>query len=182
MKKRTIILIIALVFVIGAAAISYYLLGLADKIENTGADGSGGAQAPDFLIYDSEGNEVTMSDFEGKPVVMNFWASSCGPCRSEMEGFENQYQELGDNVEFVMVNLTDGGRETVDSAMDFINGEGYSFPVYFDKDMTASESYQAYSIPVTYFIDADGNIVYNSIGAMSEYALSEGIKMIYDAK
>ena len=66
--------------------------------------------------------------------------------------------------------------------MQVINGEGYSFPVYFDKDMTASESYQAYSIPVTYFIDADGNIVYNSIGAMSEYALSEGIKMIHDDK
>lgn len=177
MKKRTITLIIALAFVIGGAAIAYYLLGLAENAEQQSTGGGGAAS--DFLIYDIEGNEVTLDDFEGKPVVLNFWASWCGPCRSEMEGFESQYRELGDNVEFVMVNLTDGGRETVDSAMDFINGEGYSFPVYFDKDMTAAESYEAYSIPVTYFIDADGNIVYNSIGAMSEYALSEGIKLIY---
>lgn len=180
MKKRTIALIIALVFIIGGAAVGYYLLGMSEEQQLEG--GSGGSAAPDFLIYDSEGNEVTMDDFEGKPIVLNFWASWCGPCRSEMEGFERQYQELGDKVEFVMINLTDGGRETVDSAMDFINGEGYSFPVYFDKDMTAAESYEAYSIPVTYFIDAGGNIVYNSIGAMSEYALSEGIKMIYDGE
>lgn len=179
MKKRTIVLIIALVFVIGAAVIAYSLLGLASKADNGGA---GGGEAPDFLIYDSEGNEVTMADFEGKPVILNFWASWCGPCRDEMVGFDNKYEEYGEEVEFVMVNLTDGRRETEQSAMEFINGEGYSFPVYFDKDMTAAESYQAYSIPVTYFIDAEGNIVYNAIGSMSEYALSEGIKLIYDGE
>lgn len=178
MKKRTIVLIIALVFIIGGAAVGYYLLGMSQNQQFAG--GSGASKAPDFLVYDSEGKEVTLADFEDKPVVVNFWASWCGPCRSEMEGFDNQYKELGDEVEFVMVNLTDGGRETVDSAMEFISDEGYSFPVYFDKDMTAADSYQAYSIPITYFIDADGMIVSSVTGAMSEYALSEGIKMIMD--
>ena len=176
MKKRTIALIIALVFVIGAAVISYSLLSLSAEQQGAG----GGGAAPDFLIYDKDGNEITLADFEGKPVVINFWASWCGPCRSEMEGFDNKCKEYGDEVAFVMINLTDGRRETVDSAMEFINGEGYGFPVYFDKDMTASDSYQAYSIPTTYFIDANGNIAGNVTGAMSEYALSEGIKLIYE--
>ena len=179
MKKRTIVLFIALLFVICGAAVIYALL-VSDT--DSGLSGAGGEKAPDFLIYYSEGREVTMSDFEGQPVVMNFWASWCGPCKSEMEAFNNKYEEFGDEVAFVMVNLTDGMRETKKSAMEFINGEGYSFPVYFDKDMTASESYQAYSIPVTYFIDAEGNIIYNSIGAMSEYALGEGIKLIYNVE
>ena len=68
MKKRMIVLIIALVFIIGGAAVGYYLLGMSEEQQLAG--GSGGSAAPDFLIYDSEGNEVTMTDFEGKPVVL----------------------------------------------------------------------------------------------------------------
>ncbi|MBP3544577.1 MAG: TlpA family protein disulfide reductase, partial [Lachnospiraceae bacterium] len=68
--------------------------------------------APDFTVIDAEGNEVKLSDMRGKPVVVNFWASWCGPCKMEMPEFEEVYKELGDEVHFMMVNLTDGWQET----------------------------------------------------------------------
>ena len=115
--------------------------------------------APDFTVYDKDGNEVRLSDFFGKPIVLNFWASWCGPCQYEMPDFDEKYKELGSEVNFVMVNMTDGQRETVDTASAFIEEKGYSFPVLFDSDSEAALSYGAYSLPTTFFIDADGHVI-----------------------
>lgn len=134
--------------------------------------------APDVTLEDLEGNKVKISDFQGKPVVLNFWASWCPPCKSEMPGFENLFKEYGNDVQFIMVNLTDGGRETKDSAMKYVNDMGYTFPVYFDTDMSAALAYNAVSIPITYLIDTNGNIVAYASGAVEEEALREGIGMI----
>ena len=95
-----------------------------------------------------------------------------------MAGFNKKYLELGDEIQFVMINLTDGSRETQQTAMDFVSSKGYQFPVYFDLEMSASNNYQAYSIPVTFFIDAEGNAVAKATGAIDEAALQKGIDMI----
>ena len=123
--------------------------------------------APDFTVYDADGNAVHLSDFAGQPVVVNFWASWCPPCRSELPDFDALCAEYGDRVAFLMVNLTDGDRETMDIVQSFLAEEGYTFPVYYDTDFSAAEAYQIYSIPVTIFIRPDGTLADQQIGAMS---------------
>lgn len=134
--------------------------------------------APDFIVYDSEGNEVALSDFLGQPVVLNFWASWCGPCKSEMPDFQEVYEEYGEEVQFLMVNLTDGSQETVESASDYIANNGYSFPVYFDKDLSAARTYVVNSVPRTYFIDAEGYLVDSYYSAVTKEYLISGIEKL----
>lgn len=133
--------------------------------------------APDVTITDWDGKEVQLSAYFGKPMVLNFWASWCGPCQSEMPSFQKVYEELGDEVQFVMLNAT-GGRETLDSAMEFIREKGYTFPVFFDVSGAAAYTYGARSLPTTMFIDAEGRFVTYAVGAIPEEILREGIRMI----
>ncbi len=134
--------------------------------------------APDFTMLDWEGNERKLSEFVGKPVILNFWASWCGPCKSEMPDLEAAFEKYGEDIHFIMLNVT-GGRETVESAKAFIEEAGYSFPVYFDSNGEASYRYGASSIPMTFFIDANGDLVTYGMGALSAEILEKGIGYIY---
>ena len=138
------------------------------------------SQAPDFTVYDRAGNTVHLSDFLGKPVVLNFWASWCGPCKMEMPDFEEIYKEFGNDIHFVMVNLTDGDRETMDTATTFLDNSGYTFPVYYDKDIDAAYTYQVYGIPVTYFINAEGQLIAQGASALDTETIKKGIEMILE--
>lgn len=146
--------------------------------EETDSGENAAETAPDFTMTNASGEEVKLSDFFDKPVVLNFWASWCGPCKSEMPHFEDAYQKYGEDINFVIVNLTDGARETVENASDFIEEQGYTFPLYFDTNTEGAMTYGTYSIPVTYFIGADGVPVAQANGALDAATLQKGLDMI----
>ncbi|MBE6887410.1 MAG: TlpA family protein disulfide reductase [Ruminococcaceae bacterium] len=152
----------------------------ADSTEQNEADSEPEkTEAFDFVVYDAQNNEVKLSDYIGKPIILNFWASWCGPCKSEMPAFEEKYKEYGDEIQFMMVNVTDGDRDTFDSAVAFIEDSGYTFPAFYDTQLDASGKYYVYYLPTTYFIDADGYLVTYATSALSEEVLQTGIDMIY---
>ena len=138
------------------------------------------SEAPDFTVYDVEGKEVHLSDYRGKPVVLNFWASWCGPCKSEMPDFEEAFLECGDQIQFMMINLTDGTQETMESASALITEQGYTFPVFYDTTYDAAGQYVGSGIPITYFIDAEGNFVAYGQGALDAETLQSGIQMLLE--
>ena len=199
-KVMSIVLIVGLITILGGAFVLYNYLGKQvevnglqvkedaeevveefeeDPSEKSEEDKSNYTKAYDFTVYDESNNAYKLSDFEGKPVVLNFWASWCGPCKSEMPDFETAYQKYGEEIQFLMVNMTDGYQETVSSANEFIKDKSYTFPVFYDSAFEAAKAYSVYSIPTTYFIDAKGYIIAWGSGAMSAESLQEGINYIY---
>lgn len=198
MGKKKIVLILILVFVLllGGAYVLYTRLepSLApdqlaaqttkaadDQNDSADSDEQEQVTAPDFTVYDASGNPVKLSDYFGKPIVLNFWASWCGPCQMEMPDFQEKYEALDGQVQFLMINMTDGSRETVTSASEFIKDQGYTFPVLYDTETDAAAAYSANSLPTTYFIDAKGYVIAQATGAVSGDTLQRGIDMITEA-
>lgn len=196
-KKKLIIGLLAFVILIAGASVLYSRLskdftpdaiaedntqgevdgGSADKTPNDDNSAAQTQPAPDFAMEDMDGNAVKLSDFFGKPIVLNFWASWCGPCKAEMPDFEEVYKDRGNEIQFLMVNCT-GGRETLETAKTFLEGSGYTFPVYFDTASEGAMAYGTYSIPMTFFINSEGNLVAYVQGMTSADVLEQGIGMI----
>lgn len=136
-----------------------------DELENQGL--KIGETAPDFTLMSLEGQEMSLSDFRGKKVVLNFWASWCGPCRKEMPDMQKFYDAYKDkNVEVVAVNLThfERKREHVD---EFVKEYGLTFPIPLDVEKQQYDAYKVITIPTTYFLDEKGVIQQKHLGPMT---------------
>ncbi len=143
------------------------------------APSSSKAAAPDFTVQDATGKEISFSEFKGKPVVVNFWASWCPPCKAEMPDFEKMYQEYSKKgVSFVMINMTDGSRETVATAQKFLQESRYTFPAYFDVKQSAAGVYGVSAIPDSVFIDKSGTIVNAYAGMIDANTMKANLEAI----
>ena len=119
-------------------------------------------EAPDFTLKDLNDEDVSLSSYRGKLVFLNFWATWCGPCRVEMPSMQVMYEALdGYDFEILAVDL----QESEKTVENFIEKEGFTFPVLLDKNGRVGAQYGARSIPTTYLIDTDGNAVGFLIGS-----------------
>lgn len=133
--------------------------------------------APDFTVLDMNGNRVSLSDYRGKPVVLNFWATWCYYCKEEMPDFNEAYKNHPE-VQFLMVDATDGIQETQKKAKSYVAEQGFEFDIFFDTDQEAVSNYSVTGLPATYFIDKNGNIAAQRIGMMDKDTLENGINML----
>lgn len=118
--------------------------------------------APDFTLTDQFGEEHTLSDYKGKTVFLNFWATWCPPCKREMPEIQKLYEDYGGNEDDLIVLGVAGpnmGREgDVDSIKDFLEENEYTFPVVMDETGILFSQYGISAFPTTFMIDKDGNV------------------------
>lgn len=142
-----------------------------EKTETSEDPGAKRQEAIDVTFYDSEGEAVKLSDYYGKPVVMNFWATWCGYCKKEMPDFQEVYEEYKDKVEFLFINSTDGSRETREKAETYLQEQGYTIPAFYDEDLDAVYTYSVNSLPTTMLLDKQGRVAAYAPGLVEKEAL-----------
>lgn len=189
-KKTTLLLGAALVLVLAVAGFLYTRLApsaehgqLADEPAQSQDSSASSAPlsnpAPSFPMEDAQGNTVQLSDLLGeKPVFLNFWASTCPPCKQEMPDIQSLYEQYGDQIQFVLVNVGAAMNDTREKAESYLEEEGFTFPVYYDVDYQAITAYGINSFPFSFFIDAQGNVVTYGRGMLSDSLLQKGLNRI----
>jgi|SaaInlStandDraft_4_1057021.scaffolds.fasta_scaffold43481_2 peroxiredoxin len=142
--------------------------------ENIGLDI--GNIAPDFELNDINGNSVKLSDFLGKPVLINFFATWCGPCRHEMPEFQNIYDQ--NEIIILGINL----QEPIESVILFKDELDLTFPLLIDPKSEIKTMYQVITQPVTYFIDSTGTIVDKKLGPLTINEINKKIQTLEISK
>ena len=138
---------------------------------------AGNKPAPNFTVQNVKGEKTELADLSGKPIVLNFWATWCSPCQRELPAFDKMYKVYGEKVQFLMVNV-DGGGTAPQEIQQSMESAGFSFPLYFDLTNSAAAAYRVASIPISFFIDANGNIISSHLGSMSEKQLENEINKL----
>ncbi|HYX44982.1 MAG TPA: TlpA disulfide reductase family protein [Acidimicrobiales bacterium] len=167
-----------------AVGVASALLGvLALVLATVGSDTApssstaGGDRAPAFRLPDvrDESGPVSLEEFRGRPVVLNFWASWCVPCRNEMPALQEVSEEVQDRIAFVGVNHQDSR----DDAIAFLDETGVRFPAGYDPEGGTATAYGLYGMPTTIFVSPDGRILERHRGEISKAELRREIKRLF---
>ena len=135
-----------------------------------------GFTAPDFTLDLLDGGQLSLSELRGHPIVLNFWASWCLPCRSEMPAIESVYQRYKESG-LVVIGLNLTSQDSESDARAFVQELGLTFPIALDRDGSVRERYQLLGLPSTYFIDQSGIIRSVIVGGpMSEATIQSNIE------
>ena len=178
MRKKTVLcLILAACMCLGLAA-----CGTAEEPEITDYDPTAVTPEPSLRYTDFTGTllgggELTLSDYEGKVILLNFWATWCGPCVGEMPAFPRLLEKYGNELAVIAVDK----EEDAGTVADFIADRGYDFPVVLDTDGAIGRLYPSDGIPYTIIIAPDGTISDTSLGAGSADEMAAEYSAMIDA-
>jgi len=132
--------------------------------------------AADVEMLDFNGNTVTISDLEGQPVVVNFWATWCPACFAEMPAFEKVYRAKGDSVQFLGINLG----EDIEAALSVVEETGVTYPLARDPQGAVFAAFGGYGMPTTVFLDENGTVVEMYTGELTTDELNARISEYFE--
>lgn len=138
-----------------------------------------GFKAPSFELVALDGKKYSIESIKGKPVVINFWASWCGPCRLEAPELVELYKQYGNDIEIYAVNLTSSDSES--DAQAFADEFGFKFPILLDKNGSVATDYRIQAIPTTYFVNQEGIIMDRVLGLANSETLEIKFKNLMSA-
>ena len=172
-------LVVVLAILVATIAVSFLLQlrdSLLDRLPGLPADvPTQGAEAPDFALETIDGETVRLSDYRGQPVVINFWATWCTPCREEMPLLQETYEA---HREEGLVVLGVNVRESPEDVVRFLRQVGVDFPALLDPNLVVVEQYRVTSLPITFFIGRDGELKTLVVGGMSKTVLDDRLEKI----
>lgn len=172
---KRIILIVLVVGMVGWAVYQYFDSTAKEEeveVQNDSEDVGIfiGQTAPDFSLTTLDGEQKKLSDFRGKPVIVNFWATWCPPCRAEMPDFQQLYES--EDVEILAVNLTES-EQNEDVVQEFIDEYQLEFPILMDQSSKITEMYQVQAFPTSFMVDSEGIIQFSARGAINYEIMQE---------
>jgi cytochrome c biogenesis protein CcmG/thiol:disulfide interchange protein DsbE len=139
-----------------------------------------GFSAPDFTTQSLTGEDISLSSFQGRPVLVNIWASWCLPCRKEMPAMEKIFQDYRDNG-FTVLAVNATSQDKINNVKTFVDEYQLTFPILLDEDSAIVNAYQVSAFPTSFFISADGTIQDVVVGGpMSEALLRSRVEHLLD--